>query len=800
MSTAASVRPSDDFPFDVVVVPHVWISVKDGTRLSARFWKPVEKDTGLPPVLQLPALLEYIPYRKNDFTAVRDSKRHNYLAGFGFVCARVDVRGSGDSEGLLLDEYLAQELSDACDVIAWLAEQPWSNGKVGMFGKSWGAFNALQVAALQPPALKAVIAVAGTHDRYAEDVHYTGGCVQAMGMLPWASTMLGYNARPPNATHIGSDKECLQLWRERLERTPHFAEAWLSHQSRDAFWQHGSVCENWDALRVPVFAVGGWADGYTSFVLRLHERLNRCVPFAGIVGPWAHQYPEEGQPGPIIPFAQESVMWWLRWLGSADLRARVELHTKAWRDIFDEASCEGNNAVHRSLRLFVVDMLKSQVPKWSRTHPPSYAGHWITCNGPAKSPMPVVFLFHGPISRTETSSRRGLLDRSAADADDENCSIMVLAPATSALVGSCMGSWWGFGEPGEAHGDQSPDDDASISFTTRPFGESLDIVGFPRITLRVASDVPVAFLAVRLSIIDADHARSSLVSYGVQNICYRDDPSFSTPKPVGSGEAFDVSFELRPLAIRVSQGQSVRVAVSQQLWPLIWPSAVPSTIRLFLRHCQLHLPIVDNSLLADENPSGDSQRPEISQPRRCESALSPKPSREICWMNDTDVSVHKIVDDSGISFLAGDNEGSGSVFGACETTTYTLALSRDVIPTTLSWSPQVNCEHLLVATIGTSSSSSKPLLAWIRTLSDMASDRDRFAVTHSTVVRVGTRPPSGWSELREACSSSPSRPLLEETSGPAVEEALAAMNGLGVNETLHFFQRFGQFAADRWFV
>ena len=176
----------------------------DGCRLAARIWLPENAEQQ-----PVPVILEYIPYRKNDGTALRDSLYHPYFAGHGYAAMRVDMRGSGDSEGVMLDEYLQQELDDAVSVIAWLAEQPWCDGSVGMMGKSWGGFNSLQVAALHPPELKAIITVCSTDDRYADDVHYKGGCVLTTDMLGWSTTMLAWNARPPDPDVLGEN------WRKR---------------------------------------------------------------------------------------------------------------------------------------------------------------------------------------------------------------------------------------------------------------------------------------------------------------------------------------------------------------------------------------------------------------------------------------------------------------------------------------------------------------------------------------------------------------------------------------------------------
>ena len=288
----------------VVEIENVFITLEDGCRLAARIWLP--EDASERPV---PAVLEYIPYRKRDATAPRDQTMHPKVAAHGYACVRVDIRGNGDSEGLMLDEYLPQELADGAEVIAWLAAQPWCSGSVGMIGISWGGFKALQIAALRPPALAAVITVCSTDDRYADDIHYRGGCLLADN-LAWSATMMAYSSRPPDPLVVGDAWRA--LWLERLEHMPFLAANWLAHQHRDAFWRHGSVAEDLSAIEVPVLAVGGWADPYSNAVFRLVAGLE--VPASGLVGPWGHKYPQLGVPGPAMDFTAEMVAWWDRWL------------------------------------------------------------------------------------------------------------------------------------------------------------------------------------------------------------------------------------------------------------------------------------------------------------------------------------------------------------------------------------------------------------------------------------------------------------------------------------------------------
>ncbi|MGA1181151.1 MAG: CocE/NonD family hydrolase, partial [Marivivens sp.] len=217
-------RHVTDFPREVTEIPDQGIILSDGCRLSARVWMP--KDAPLDPV---PAILEYIPYRKRDGTLPRDELMHPYFAGHGYAAVRVDMRGNGDSEGLMADEYTAQELSDACEVIAWLAAQPWCSGNVGMMGKSWGGFNCLQTAALRPPALKAVVTVCSTTDRFADDIHFKGGCLLGEN-LGWGAVMLSYSSRPPDPMLRNDWRDD---WIRRLENEPFLSPLWASHQSRD---------------------------------------------------------------------------------------------------------------------------------------------------------------------------------------------------------------------------------------------------------------------------------------------------------------------------------------------------------------------------------------------------------------------------------------------------------------------------------------------------------------------------------------------------------------------------------------
>src|SRR5690625_4703982 len=298
------VRVVEQLPQGVETVEHLLIPMADGAQLAARLWLPENADR-----VPVPAILEYIPYRKRDLTRDRDDINHAYFAGHGYACLRVDLRGSGESDGVLTDEYTETELADAEAVIAWLAEQPWCNGRVGMMGISWGGFNSLQLAARRPPALRAIISDCASDDIYSDNMHYMGGCLLG-DHLSEATVMFAFNSLPPDPALVG--ERWRPMWFNRLQGSGLWLEKWLRPQRRNDYWKRASVCEDYSAVGCPVLAVGGWADGYTNAIFRLMEHLE--VPRKALIGPWGHRYPHLGIPGPTVGFLQEALRWWDYWL------------------------------------------------------------------------------------------------------------------------------------------------------------------------------------------------------------------------------------------------------------------------------------------------------------------------------------------------------------------------------------------------------------------------------------------------------------------------------------------------------
>jgi putative CocE/NonD family hydrolase len=544
-------RIVDNFSNSVRDIEETGIPMPDGTRLSARIWMPEDAETR-----PVPAILEYIPYRKRDLTRNRDEPMHRYFAGHGYACLRVDLRGAGESEGLLNDEYLqSPELDDALSVIAWIAEQPWCNGRVGMMGKSWGGFNALQVAALQPPALDAIIAVAATDDRYADDIHFMGGCLLNDNLM-WSATMLTFNTRPPDSEIVG--ERWLDMWKERLEANHPWALTWLEHQRRDAYWRHGSICENYDAIQVPVYAITGWSDGYSNAIPRMMAGLK--VPRRGVIGPWAHVYPHDGTPGPAIGFLQDALRWWDRWLKDRDTGIDREPLYRVW-------------------------MQESVPPAVNYAHRP---GRWVAEESwPSSAIENRVLHLHGNGSlEPAKAAPRQLAFRS---------------PASTGIDG---GEWCGFGLAGELAGDQRAEDGRSLTFETAPLDARMEILGAPVAELTLASDKPVAQLAVRLCDVVPDGA-STLVTYGVLNLTHRD--SHARPEPLEPGRAYRIRVQLNDIAHAFPAGHRLRLGLSTCYWPLVWPSPEAATLTLATGDSALSLPV-------REPRAGDDALPAFEEP------------------------------------------------------------------------------------------------------------------------------------------------------------------------------------------
>lgn len=537
-------------------IENIWIPMPDGVRLAARLWLP--EDAEQHPV---PALLEYIPYRKRDDTRLRDETNHPYLAAHGYACIRVDIRGHGDSDGLPQDEYLKQEQDDGVEIIAWLAKQPWCNGNVGMFGNSWGGFSALQIAARRPPALKAIITHCSTDDRYTDGDHWMGGCIEET-FFTWGASATLIGARPPDPAIVGDGWR--ETWMKRLNSLEFHVGDWLTHQRRDAFWKHASVSEDYSSIQCAVYAVGGWADHFNSTIARMLSRLE--CPRKGLVGPWNHAFPHLTALGPSMDWLSEALRWWDYWLKGTDTRIMDEPMYRVWMQ--HEATMRG----------------MKDIP-----------GRWVaeeTWPSPRIEP------------RTYHLTRDGLDMAGGVPA------VRTLKPLQTVGQTAPARYYRSAGMDISLPTDQRVDDARSMTFDTAPLAEDLEILGGPVVTLDLSVDRPVAFLAVRLNEVEPD-GLSRRVCFTMLNLTQRNGDEF--PEPLKPGKRTRVRIRLHDCAHRFSAGNRIRVAVSTTYWPAFWPSPEAVNLSVHTEGSDLELPVRPASPAdAELTPFGPHFIPETS--------------------------------------------------------------------------------------------------------------------------------------------------------------------------------------------
>jgi putative CocE/NonD family hydrolase len=574
------------FPRKTKEVAHFWIPMSDGVKLAARMFIPTDAEKN-----PVPALLEYLPYRKNDGTHVRDALTHPYLAGHGYASVRVDMRGSGDSEGLMLDEYAKQEQDDAIEVIAWLAKQKWCSGKVGMFGISWGGFNALQVAARQPEALKAIVTICSTDDRYEDDIHYKGGTLLNENM-GWAATMLAYSSRPADPKVVGP--KWRKQWLERLENEPFLIIPWLKHPHRDAYWKHGSVCEEFGKITAATLVVGGWNDAYSNAIPRLMRGLRSDRK--AIIGPWVHKYPHFAVPEPKIGFLQEMLRWWDFYLKDIDTKVRGE----------------------PDYRFYVMDAYKSG------HFPEEIKGRWIGEGFWGYGNMQV---------KTWALTAKGI----AATRGEEKAFTISSQQNTGFDGGEYCIIWLG----PEFPGDQAKDDAQSICFDSPILVEDMEIVGQPTIDLEFSVDKPVAHIAVRLNDVWPT-GEVSRITYHLQNLCMRE--SRETPTALEPGKRYTMKIKLDDIAWKVPKGHKLRVSISTSYFPMMWPAPEPVTLTVYAGKSDLNLPVRKK---VDAERHVTFEVPEAAKPVQQKELKKASNSRVVSVDPKTGATTLSIIDDFG---------------------------------------------------------------------------------------------------------------------------------------------------------
>jgi len=534
-----------DVPRDEFEITETWIPMPDGVRLAADIFWPAGADRAD----SFPVLLEYLPYRKDESRA-RNYSLYSYFLRHGYVVARVDIRGTGRSEGRTIPyEYSDIELDDGEAVIDWLSRQDWSTGNVGMFGISWGGFNSIQMAVRNPPALKAFVAVMATEALYQEDVHYIDGIVHTDS---WMMSHDLYNALP-GAPDFMLDEEWI---RNRFDVKPSVF-TYMRQQRDGPFWDRASSLGRYDEIRVPGYHIGGWYDGYRNSLPRMLENVD--APVKAMIGPWDHYFPHNAWPKPQIEWRHEALRWFDHWLKGEDSGILRE----------------------PAFAVYVRDY-----------HPPDPAidtvpGHWRWEDG-------------WPIERAEHQDWYAQADHSLSAEPSEPATHSLLYKPSAGLAGGGPTMWWGSVTP-----DQQPMDDDSLVYDSEPIDSPMEILGRPIARLEVSADAPRANWVVRISDVAPD-GRVTQVAGGAFNGTHRE--SAREPQDIVPGEVFPLDIHLHFTSWVFPAGHRIRVAISNGQWPMLWPTTTPMTSSLIIGGedgAYVRLPVI---------PPGEERTPDFRKP------------------------------------------------------------------------------------------------------------------------------------------------------------------------------------------
>jgi putative CocE/NonD family hydrolase len=546
-----------------------WLTMKDGIRLAATYYAPVPRSPGE----RFPVLFEFLPYRKDDGGYVGVYSLYAYFVRRGYILARVDIRGTGSSEGTFpLREYSEQELDDAVETIDQLSRLPASNGNVGMWGISWGGFNAIQVAMRRPPALKAILAAMATDDLYHDDIHYIDGAFHVDEWAVWFDHSKGI----PRSPDYPIDEA---YYRERFESYPGLL-TYLKQQRDGEYWSRNSLRDQYAKIQVPCYLIGGLLDGYRDSIPRMLEEMK--VPVKAEVGPWNHAWPDDGTPGPNYEWRHEAVRWWDQWLKGKETGVRGDPR-------------------------LVIYLRAGHAPDAALTMTP---GRWLAGDWPIP----------GTTWKKLFPAADGRLREKPGTTGADG---LFYVPS----YGISSGLWWG-----EPTGDMRPDDAGSLVYDSDVLKEKFEIVGLPRVRLRVKAGAPLAHWVARLEDVLPD-GRTALVTGGLLNGSQRH--SRLQPESLVPGEAQDLEFELHLTTWTFQPGHRVRLSVSNSLFPMIWPTPYLMTTTLVtgLEATRVELPVVAAGRLGSPAFRTAEKREVRTDARDLGSDVWPQGTNE--WKRDT---------------------------------------------------------------------------------------------------------------------------------------------------------------------
>lgn len=535
-------------PGAISVERNVAIPMRDGVILAGDLYRPNSAGS-------LPTLLQRTPYNKSGSNGISQAYALR-AAEAGYAVIVQDVRGRFNSSGEF--RGFEQEQPDGFDTCAWIIEQPWSNGRIGMFGGSYVGMTQWQTVLAGAPGLQAIAPVVTAAD-YHDGWTYQGGAFNLYFNYSWATAGLALetaarrgaiDASATGQTELIARVDAMDEW---LAQTPlnhdrvlidhaSYYQDWLDHPDHDAYWDHLNVDGKYETIAIPTLNIGGWHDiflgGTLTNYLGMHSRAKTKEAREGtrlIVGPWSHQSYSYGNPvGEYWPGVRSSS-------DAIDaIGIQLRFFDRWLRDI------EGENA--SPVKIFVMgDNVWRDESSWPLER------------------AEVVELFLGSGGRANTAAGDGKLSRDIPKSDLASPDHFVSDPGNPVPTAGgqlcCHMHWTPSGVYDQREIEARQD---VLVYTTEPFTERTEITGPVSVILFAASSaIDCDWTAKLVDVCPCGCARN--ITDGIIRARYRNsmrEPSFLAP---GEVERYDI--DLWSTSVALPAGHALRLEIAGSNFP-----------------------------------------------------------------------------------------------------------------------------------------------------------------------------------------------------------------------------------------
>lgn len=496
----------------------VRIPVGDDEVAAARY-APIGVDE------PLPALLMYVPYHKDDYiTYARYDPLNRYLAKQGYEVVVADMVGTGASTGHVEEMFCLREGEEGATIVEWLADQDWTNGRVGIYGKSYGGITALATAARQPDPLAAIAPIHTPYLGYRNGYTYEGMPELFTIFMHWLTTMQALDVTPPSR-HAAQGRRA-QAWQQRqesaAERTPWVVQ-FYRHPFKDDYWADKDIPV--EEVAVPTLAVGGWRDSYTRDTIEYFEAID--APKKLLLGPWRHTMPHRGREV-SIDLRRRIADWFDHYLKDGETEAPVT----GDREILYWTERGGGGQV--------------EVGDWRRRE--TWPSVERLTGADAEAVLSVAVTPDGLVAVDE-------YDGPPVEREYEVDHTVGLVSTDPIGVGL---------EPQHTNDD----DVRSLTFDSEPLQRPFELTGTGAATVRVQPTTEDCTLSVRVEDVSPDGS-ARLVTAGTLRASCRDGPE--SPAPLTPGAEYDLTVPLEPRSHLFEDGHRIRVAIAGAYFPEYMP-------------------------------------------------------------------------------------------------------------------------------------------------------------------------------------------------------------------------------------